>query len=94
MYHQWYVDDPKAITLTTASATSVNVPSINSHLSGQSRRRLPSPITNGATMMMPRASEASQLSQMVKTGASDLWNKMKPTVATAPDSAGPMTAAA
>ena len=64
--------EPKAIALTTASAASVNVPSANSHLSGRSRRRPPSPISSGATMMMPRASEANQFSQVVRTGASEL----------------------
>ena len=64
--------DPKAIALTTASAASVNVASANSHLSGRSRRRPPSPISRGATMMMPRASEANQFSQVAGIGAPEL----------------------
>jgi hypothetical protein len=62
----------KAIALTAASTTRQKLPSANSHLSGRSRRRPPTPISSGATMMMPRASEANQFSQVVGTGAPEL----------------------
>src|SRR5262249_37563124 len=53
----------------TASAASANVPSMTS-LRGDGRRTTAaSPITNGATAMMPTMSDANQCCQVMSIGA-------------------------
>src|SRR5262249_23239214 len=62
------------MVVTAANATSATTPSMISLRGGGSRWALARPITTGATMMMPMASDANQCCQVVKTGAVGLWN--------------------
>src|SRR6267154_5086319 len=66
--------------ITAANATSATTPSRISLRGGGSRRALARPITSGATMMMPTASDANQWCQVVQIGAVGLWNNSKATV--------------
>src|SRR3984893_15619210 len=57
-----------ASTLPSASATTVKAPSTSSLQGGRSREAEASSISNGATVMIPRPSEANQCCQVVKIG--------------------------
>src|SRR4029077_16716897 len=57
------------IPVITASTTSAIVPSINSLRGGGCRKAAVSPITSGATMTIPIASDANQCSQVLSNGA-------------------------
>ena len=70
--YQWCSGEPRAIAVPMTSAASVDVPAASSHFVESSCLRLPSPISSGATMMMPSASEANQFSQVVRSGAPEL----------------------
>ena len=83
----------KQTTVTTASTTRVNVPSASSHLFGGSRRRPPSPISNGATVMTPSASETNQFNQVISIGVPELWNSANPAVPPIPETAVPIATA-
>src|SRR5438874_1833348 len=54
-----------AIPVITASATSAVVPSMSSLRDGGRRMEAASPITSGATMMIPITSDANQCCQVV-----------------------------
>src|SRR5262245_34951697 len=73
--------------ITAANATSATTPSKISLAGGGLRRALARPITSGATMMMPMASDANQCCQVVQTGAVGLWNSLKVTVPPIPEAA-------
>src|SRR5437660_847394 len=55
--------------LIRASAATAAAPSVSSLREGGSRATEARPITSGATVMMPSASEPTQCCQMVPTGA-------------------------
>jgi hypothetical protein len=57
------------------------------------RKAFARPITTGATIMMPGASDASQCCQVVQIGAVGLWNNLKATVPPTPGAAAATTAA-
>src|SRR4051812_37545173 len=67
------VHDPRGkktpSALITVIATSPKAPSTASFGDGGLRMAAPIPISSGATVTMPSASDASQCSQVVKNGA-------------------------
>src|SRR6266536_3359376 len=81
------------IPVIAASATSAAVPSMTSLRGGGSRRAEASPITNGATVTMPKASEANQWCQVVRIGVVGLWNNLYAAAPPIPETAVPTTAA-
>src|SRR5262244_2250826 len=81
------------ITLMTMSDASAARPSMVSFGPGGSRVAEASPITSGAIVMMPSASDANQFCQVTKSGAVVLWNKAKPRVPPIPETAVAMIAA-
>src|SRR5258708_13873245 len=62
--------------ITAANATSATTPSRISLRGGGSRRALARPITTGATVMIPTASDANPRCQAVQSGAVGLWNNL------------------
>jgi len=60
MVNQWSVLDPKPTALTKTRTVSASSPSAISEVAGLSRRERTSPITMGATVTIPSASEANQ----------------------------------
>jgi two-component system NtrC family sensor kinase len=52
------------------------------------------PLSSGATVTMPSASDANQCCQMVKLGAIEPWNSLNPRVPPTPETAAPKAAAA
>src|SRR5580704_7936177 len=82
------------IPVITASATSTAAPSTSSLRGGGCRRAAANPITNGATVTMPTASDANQCCQVVRIGASGLWNNQYAKVPPTPETAVPIMAAA
>src|SRR5258708_7550192 len=64
------------MTVITASATSATAPSMISLRGGGSRKAPARPITSGATVMMPMASDANQCCQVAQIGAVGLWNNL------------------
>ncbi len=63
----------KSVTaFITANTTSATMPSMISLGGGGLRGALAKPITSGATVMMPMASEANQCPQVVQNGAVEL----------------------
>src|SRR6266853_4751528 len=67
------------MTVIAANATSATTPSMISLRGGGSRTAWARPMTSGATVMMPTASDANQCSQVVQIGAVGLWNNLKTT---------------
>src|SRR6266436_2083455 len=63
-------------TVNAANATSATTPSRISLPGGCSRRALARPITSGATVTMPTASDANQCCQVGQIGAVELWNNL------------------
>src|SRR5215470_9308945 len=63
------------MTLMTTSDASATKPSMVSLWAGGSRAAEASPITSGAIVTMPSASEANQFCQVTKTDADAAWNK-------------------
>src|SRR5262249_11050890 len=61
-----------ASALTSANAATVTAPSTSSLNGGRSREADASSISNGATVIMPRPSDASQCCQIVKIGVAEL----------------------
>src|SRR5215813_8879245 len=57
-----------ASPLTSASVTTVSAPSKSSLIGGRSRDAAASSISKGATVMIPRASDANQCCHVVKIG--------------------------
>src|ERR1700724_3265175 len=57
-----------ASPLASASAATVKAPSTSSPQGGRSREAEASSISNGATVMIPRPSDANQCCQVVKIG--------------------------
>ena len=90
---QWAGGEPKLMALARASTTRANVPSTSSRIPGRSCTTRASPITNGATVTTPIASEANQFSQVVRIGASEPCNRMKPAVPPSPEIAVPTAVA-
>src|SRR6476469_10920970 len=80
--------------LTKASAATAKAPSASSLSDGRSRQAEASSISNGATVIIPRPSDANQCCQVVQAGAVELWNIMIVMVPPTPDKAAPMAAAA
>src|SRR5215471_10163736 len=78
----------------TANAISATTPSMISLRGGGSRKASATPITSGATVMMPTASDANQCCQVVQIGAVGLWNNLYATVPPIPEAAVATTAAA
>src|SRR5216684_1316553 len=64
------------MTVIAANATSATTPSMISLRGGGSRTAWARPMTSGATVMMPTASEANQCSQVVQSGVVGLWNNL------------------
>jgi hypothetical protein len=60
----------------TDNAKSAPTPSMISWRGGGSRTASARPITTGATVIMPTASDANQCCQVVQIGAIGLWNNM------------------
>ena len=77
----------------TARSDRAALPSTDSLSDGGSRAMATRPITNGATVTMPTASDANQWYQIVRADAADRWNNKKPTVPPIPETAHPMIAA-
>src|SRR5215472_17400789 len=74
----------RAVRIARAEAPSINsFLGIGSVLDG-------SPIKNGATVMMPIASDVNQCHHTDNADAVEVWNKTKPTVPPIPDTAVPM----
>src|SRR5262249_45380502 len=80
--------------ITAANAASATTPSRISLRGGGSRRALARPITSGATVIMPMASDANQWCQVVQIGAVGLWNNLYATIPPTPEAAVATTAAA
>src|SRR4051812_26913672 len=66
--------------LIAVITTSNEAPSTASFGDGGLRVAAPIPISSGATVRMPSASDANQCSQVVKIGAVEPWNNLNPTV--------------
>src|SRR5436190_9201339 len=81
-------------TLISVIATSTRAPSTASFGGGGLRTAAPIPISNGATVTMPSASDASQCSQVVKNAVVEPWNNLNPRVPPIPETAHAMAAAA
>src|SRR5258708_4733323 len=64
------------MTVIAANTMSAMTPSTISLRGGGSRKASATPITSGATVMMPMASDANQCCQVVHIGAVGLWNKL------------------
>src|SRR5262249_30138593 len=62
--------------VVAADTTRAMTPSRASLPGGGSRRALTTPISSGATVMMPMASDANQCHQVVQIGAVGLWNNL------------------
>src|SRR5215471_7082614 len=60
--------------LIAVSVASAKIPSMSSLVDGGSRTAEAIPMSNGATAMMPNASDAIQCSQIVSGGVSEEWN--------------------
>src|SRR6516225_3814899 len=73
------------IPVIAATSASATLPSMIMLRRGGSRTAEPSPITRGATVMMPSASDANHCRQVVRIGPVGLWNKMYATVAGTPE---------
>src|SRR5262245_35507539 len=80
--------------LMTTSKASASKPSTVSLRVGGSRAAEASPITSGANVTMPSASDANQFCQVTKIDAVALWNKMNPRAPPIPEIAVATTAAA
>src|SRR6267378_4344966 len=80
--------------VNAANTTSATTPSTNSLRGGGSRTASARPMTSGATVMMPTASDANQWCQVVQIGAVGLWNNSKATVPPIAEAAVATTAAA
>src|ERR1700749_2137091 len=61
---RWKMANP----LTSASATTVTAPSTSSLNGGRSREAGASSISNGATVIIPKPSDANQCCQIVRIG--------------------------
>jgi len=61
-----------ASPLASASAATVKAPSTSSLQDGRSREAEASSISNGATVMIPRPSDANQCCQVVSIGVAVL----------------------
>ena len=75
--------------LTSARTASKSSPSASSDFVGLSCQTPASPITKGATLMTPRASEANQFHQVIRNGVPELWKRMNPVVPPTPESRSP-----
>src|SRR5262249_55064520 len=64
------------VTVITANTTSPTFPSRISLRGGGARRALARPITSGATVIMPTASDANQCRQIVQADAIGLLNNL------------------
>src|SRR6266446_9767843 len=82
------------MTVIAPNTTSATTPSMISLRGGGSRTASARPMTIGATVMMPTASDANQCCQVVQTGAVGVWNNLKATVPPIPEAAVATTAAA
>src|SRR6266404_8581599 len=65
-----------ASPLARASAATVKVPSTSSLNGGRSREAEASSISNGATVIIPRPSDANQCCQVVNIDVVVLWNSL------------------
>ena len=81
------------MTLMTMSDASAMRPSMVSLRAGGSRAAEASPITSGAIVTMPSASDANQFCQVAKIDAVAPWNKAKPRVPPIPETAAATIAA-
>src|SRR6266481_8005577 len=75
------------ITVSAANPASAATPSMISWRGGGSRTASARPMTSGATVMMPTASDANQCCQVVQIGAAGLWNSLYATVPPIPEAA-------
>src|SRR5215475_1637783 len=80
--------------ITTANAASATRPSTISLRGGGLRRASARPITSGATVMMPTASDANQCCQVIHIGADGLWNNLYAAIPPIPEAEVATTAAA
>ena len=80
--------------VATASAVSAAAPSMSSLRGGGCRSAAAIPITSGATMMMPTASEANQCCQLVSIAADGPEYSRYVTAPPMPETAVPTIAAA
>src|SRR5262249_18192347 len=71
---QWLVGKANPTMVAALRATSAIAASANSTAFGRSRTARMSPMTNGATVTMPSASDANQWYHVVKTVAVEPWN--------------------
>ena len=74
------------MTLRTMSDASATRPSMVSRRAGGSRAAEASPITSGAIVTMPSASDANQFCQVANIDVAP-WNKAKPRVPPIPETA-------
>src|SRR5262249_7187924 len=81
------------IPVITASATSATAPSISSLRGGGCRTAAARPITRGATMTMPIASDANQCAQVLSNDADGPFNNLYVAVPPIPETAVPTIAA-
>src|SRR5262245_40232078 len=71
--------------LTTVTIATATPPSMASLSGGGSRITATSPIRSGATVIMPKASDANQWYQIVKKDVDVSWNSLKPNVPPIPE---------
>src|SRR5262245_12048920 len=70
--HQWSGNKKMMIAMVAATATSATMPSKTSRRGGGTRTTDASPMINGATAMIPIASDENQCCQLTRTGTSGL----------------------
>src|SRR5262245_31584106 len=87
-------DITRANALTAARVTSATEPSISSRAGGRSRTAAANSINSGATVMMPRASDANQAPHTLGNATVESWNCHIATVAPTAATPEPITAAA
>ncbi len=75
------------MTVTTANARSAPTPSMNSLRGSGLRSASVTPITRGATVTMPIASDANQCCQVLHIGAVGLWSSLIVTIPPIPEAA-------
>src|SRR5712691_2098018 len=84
---QGFGGNAMTMTLMTMSDASAMSPSMVSFRAGGSRAAEASPITSGAIVTMPSASDANHSCQVTKIDADASWNKANPRVPPIPETA-------
>ncbi len=76
-----------------ATAATPMMPSTSSRRGVGMRTKETSPIINGATVMIPIASDMNQCRQVIRAGTSGLWSSLYATAPPTPEMVVPTTAA-